>query len=340
MAITYKKAGVDVAKIKKTQASIGRIIKTTHRLQKMAKVSHGFGHYAGIVQIPGGQLLATHTDGVGTKVIIANMLKKYDTIGIDCIAMNVNDIICIGATPVSFVDYIAANKNDEKIFKKIVQGLVKGAKKAAVPIVGGETAIMPDVISGTGFSFDLAGMVVGLLSKKQVVLGNSIKKGDCIIGVKSSGLHSNGYTLARKALLSKYLLSDRVKGVGKIGEALLTPTKIYVKPVLEIQAKCKIHGLANITGGSFTKLLRLKNIGYDLDSMPKAPPIMQLISDQGISTSEMYKTFNMGVGFCIIAPKSEENKINSIFKKHKMKSQKVGSVIQKKGVFVNSSKIS
>jgi len=340
VAITYKKAGVDVAKIKKTQASIGRIIKATHRLQKMAKVSHGFGHYAGIIQIPGGQLLATHTDGVGTKVMIANMLKKYDTIGIDCIAMNVNDVICIGATPVSFVDYIAANKNDEKIFKKIVQGLVKGAKKATVPIVGGETAIMPDVISGSGFSFDLAGMVVGLLSKKQVILGNSIKKGDCIIGVKSSGLHSNGYTLARKALLSKYLLSDRVKGVGRLGDALLTPTEIYVKPVLEIQAKCKIHGLANITGGSFTKLLRLKNIGYDLDSMPKAPPIMKLISDQGISTSEMYKTFNMGVGFCIIAPKSEESKINSIFKKHKMKSQKIGNIIQKKGVFVNSSKIS
>jgi len=183
-------------------------------------------------------------------------------------------------------------------------------------------------------------MVVGLLSKKQVVLGNSIKKGDCIIGVKSSGLHSNGYSLARKALLSKYLLSDRVKGVGRLGDALLTPTEIYVKPVLEIQAKCKIHGLANITGGSFTKLLRLKNIGYDLDAMPKIPPIMKLISDQGISTSEMYKTFNMGVGFCIIAPKSEESKINSIFKKHKMQSQKIGNIIQKKGVFVNSSKIS
>jgi phosphoribosylformylglycinamidine cyclo-ligase len=143
------------------------------------------------------------------------MMKKYDTIGIDCVAMNVNDIICIGATPVSFVDYIAANKNDEKIFKKIVEGLVKGAKKSAVPIVGGETAIMPDLFKGKGFSFDLAGMVVGLLSKKQIILGTAIKPGDVIIGAKSSGLHSNGYSLARKALLPKYSIKDKVKGVVK-----------------------------------------------------------------------------------------------------------------------------
>jgi len=142
MALTYKKAGVDISNIKKSQASIGKLIGSTHKLQKLAKITHGFGHYAGIVEIPGGKLLATHTDGVGTKVVIANLMKKYNTIGIDCIAMNVNDIICIGATPISFVDYIAANKNDQQIFKKIVEGLVTGAKKSAMPIVGGETAIM------------------------------------------------------------------------------------------------------------------------------------------------------------------------------------------------------
>jgi len=339
VALTYKKAGVDVKKIKQSQNSIGKIIQTTHRLQKKVKVTQGFGHYAGIVEIPGKQLLATHTDGVGTKVVIANMLKKYDTIGIDCIAMNVNDVICVGATPISFVDYIAANKNDGKIFKKIVQGLSKGAKKAAVPIVGGETAIMPDLISGSGFAFDLVGMVVGLLSKKEMILGNSIKKGDTIIGVKSSGIHSNGYTLARKVLLSKYLLKEKVRGMGRIGEMLLTPTEIYVKPVLEALTKCKIHGLAHITGGSFTKLLRLKKIGYDLNSMPKIPPIMQLIQDQGVNANEMYKTFNMGIGFCVISPKSEESKIISIFKKHRIHSQQIGTIIDKKGVFVNSKKI-
>ena len=163
MVTTYKKVGVDSAEIKESQGAIGRIISSTHNLQKLAKVVHGFGHYAGIVQIPGNKFLATHTDGVGTKILVANMLKKYDTIGTDCIAMNVNDIICIGATPISFVDYIAANKNNQHIFKQVVKGLVKGARQAQVPIIGGETAIMPDLFSGSNFAMDLAGTVVGIL---------------------------------------------------------------------------------------------------------------------------------------------------------------------------------
>ena len=292
-----------------------------------------------IVEIPGGKLLATHTDGVGTKVVIANMMKKYDTIGIDCVAMNVNDIICIGATPISFVDYIAANKNDQRIFKKIVEGLIAGAKKSAMPIVGGETAIMPDVIEGKGFAFDLAGMVVGLVSKKEMVLGNKIKAGDVIIGANSTGIHSNGYSLARKALLGKYSVKDKIKGVGVLGSALLKPTEIYVKPVLEAVQKCKVNGLAHITGGSFTKLLRLKNIGYEIDSLPKIPPVMGLIQEQGVKDEEMYKTFNMGVGFCVIAPQNQANKIKSIFKKHKISSQEIGKITSKKGVTVNSIKI-
>jgi len=339
MAITYKKAGVDIAEIKKSQAAIGRIISSTHNMQKFAKITHGFGHYAGVVQIPGGKLLATHTDGVGTKILIANMLKKYDTIGIDCIAMNVNDIICIGATPISFVDYIAANKNNQKIFKKVVQGLAKGAKKSQVPIVGGETAIMPDLFSGSGFAMDLAGTVVGVLSKKDMIFGKSIKSGEIIIGVKSSGLHSNGYTLARSVLLSKYKLNSRIRGVGHLGNALLKPTEIYVKPVLEALAKYQIHGLAHITGGSFTKLLRLKNIGYDLNNLPKTPPLMQLIQDCGVENKEMYKTFNMGIGFCVISPKNNIKKIRSIFKKHKLATYEIGKITNKKGVFMNSKKI-
>ncbi len=339
MALTYKKAGVDISKIKKSQTAIGKLIESTHNLQKMVKITHGFGHYAGIVEIPGGKLLATHTDGVGTKVVIANLMKKYNTIGIDCVAMNVNDIICIGATPISFVDYIAANKNDQVIFKKIVEGLVIGAKKSNMPIVGGETAIMPDVLVGKGFSFDLAGMVVGMVSKKDIVLGNKIKKGDVIIGAKSSGIHSNGYSLARKALLKKYTVKDKIKGIGVLGNSLLTPTEIYVKPVLEIIQKCKVNGLAHITGGSFTKLLRLKKIGYEIDSLPKIPPIMSLIQEQGIKSKEMYKTFNMGIGFCVITPRDQVEQIKSIFKKHKISSQEIGHITPKKGVKVNSIKI-
>jgi len=339
MGITYKKVGVDVKKIKQSQAEIGKIISSTHKFQKNAKTTLGFGHYAGIVQIPNGNLVAAHTDGVGTKVMIANMMKRYDTVGIDCVAMNVNDIICIGAAPICLLDYIAANKNNLAIFKKIALGLAKGAKQAGVPIIGGETAIMPDLFSGKGFSFDLSGTVVGILSKNQMVLGKSIKSGDVIIGVKSSGLHSNGYSLARKVLLKKYSIKDQVKGVGVLGSALLKPTTIYVKPVLEILEKCKVHGLAHITGGSFTKLLRLKNIGYDLDSLPEPPPIMKLIQKNGVAKEEMYKTFNMGIGFCVISPKNQESKIKSIFRKHKHVSLKIGKVINKKGVFVNSKKI-
>ena len=335
MVITYKDAGVDIKKIKKSQASIGKLIASTPNLQNKAKMMSGFGHYAGIVEISGGTLLATHTDGVGTKVMIAQMMKKYDTVGIDCVAMNVNDIICTGAVPISFVDYIAANRNDEEKFKQIVAGLVNGAKQAKVPIVGGETAILPDLISGKDFSFDLAGMVVGILKRQDMILGNKIKIGDVIIGINSSGLHSNGYSLARKALLRKYTIREKIKGLGILGDALLAPTMIYVKPVLQTIKECKIHGLAHITGGSFTKLLRLKKTGFLLDNLPEPSRIFQTISEQGVSKGEMYKTFNMGIGFCLVTPKTEEDNITKIFKKYGFKARQIGKIIEKKGVFID-----
>ena len=338
MGITYKDAGIDIQKIKQSQTSIGKLIASTHKLQKKAKTMSGFGHYAGIVQIPGGTLLATHTDGVGTKVMIAQSMKKYDTVGIDCVAMNVNDIICTGAVPISFVDYIAANRNDQEIFKQIVRGLVKGAKEAQVPIVGGETAILPDLISGNNFSFDLAGMVVGILNKHDLILGDKIKTGDIIIGINSSGLHSNGYSLARK-VLSKYTMREKIKGLGVLGNVLLTPTRIYVKPVLQAIKECNIHGLAHITGGSFTKLLRLKKIGFMLDNLPEPPPIFQIIENQGVTKEEMYKTFNMGIGFCLIAPKEEEVRIGQIFKNHGFHNRVIGKIIEKNGVHIDKLKI-
>lgn len=339
MGVTYRDSGVDINKIKQSQASIGKLISSTHNLRKGIRTMSGFGHYAGIVETAKGQLLATHTDGVGTKVIIAQMMRKYDTVGIDCVAMNVNDIICTGAVPVSFVDYIAANRNDEKIFKEIVRGLVSGARKARVPIVGGETAILPDIIAGRDFSFDLAGMVLGLLEKKDMVLGGKIRRGDTIIGVASSGLHSNGYSLARKALLSKFSVRDKIRGVGVLGEALLEPTEIYVEPVLEALRECRIHGLAHITGGSFTKLLRLKKTGYVLDELPEPPEIFHLIESRGVEKKEMYKTFNMGTGFCLVVPREEEGDIVGIFKKHGLKSGPVGRIAERKGVFVGRLRI-
>ncbi len=333
----YKNIGIDIKKIRQSHRSIGKIIESTYKLKNEIKVIKGFNHYAGIIKTNEGTL-AMHTDGVGTKVLVACMMKKYDTIGIDCVAMNVNDIICVGATPISFVDYIAANKNDKKILTKIMSGIRDGAVRSSTPIIGGETAIMPDLILGNDFMFDLAGTVIGIVNKNIMV--RSINIDDDIIGIKSTGLHSNGYSLVRKILLSKYSIYDKIKNIGILGDELLTPTEIYVKPVLEILNKCNINGLAHITGGAFTKLLRLKKIGFNLDQMPKIPHIMKLIKEEGsIKTNEMYKTFNMGIGLCVMLPKTETKKAMLIFKKHKMKSQKIGNIISKKGVFINYEKI-
>lgn len=335
--IDYKNVGVDIEKIKKSQIIIGQNIKHTHQIQKNIQVISGFNNYAGIVKI-NNYKLALHTDGVGTKTLVASLMNKYNTIGIDCIAMNVNDLICVGAIPISFVDYIAANKNNTTIFKKIISGLVTGAKKSKISIIGGETSIMPDLISGTNFNFDLAGTVMGII--KYDIITRKIKTDDAIIGIASNGLHSNGYSLARKILLSKYSIRDKIKDIGILGNKLLVPTEIYVNPILEMLRKCGIHGLAHITGGAFTKLLRLNEIGFNLYQLPKIPPIMKLIQEEGnVKINEMYKTFNMGIGFCIVAPQSEVKKIISICKKHKFKSKKIGDVISKKGVFINDENI-
>src|ERR671916_2598896 len=248
--ITYRDAGVDIGSIHRGQKSIGEIISVTHKMLAIGKVTSGFGHYAGLVKL-GHETIALHADGVGTKVIVAQMMNKFSTIGIDCIAMNVNDVICVGAQPSAFVDYIALRHTNESLLREIGQGLVKGAQQSKMAIVGGETAILHDIITGEGENaFDLAGMVMGIVMDKPI-LGRMIKPGDIILGVESSGLHSNGYTLARKVLLSKYSVDDHADHlVQTVGEELLKPTTIYVSPVIEIlKKKIRLHGLANITGG-------------------------------------------------------------------------------------------
>lgn len=351
--MTYKSAGVDIKSIKKSQAAIGRTISKTYNAQKKAHVEHGFGHYAGIVKIKGarnGVRIATHTDGVGTKVMIANDLKIYDTVGIDCIAMNVNDIICTGATPISFVNYIAASKNDTSKITDIVKGLAKGAKKGTVPIVGGETAIMPGLFGKKrrGFEFDLAGTVVGMINApnqgrlQENLLGSRIKPGDVITGAFSTGMHSNGYTLARKALAGVRLGSKLYRGGPTVGDALLEPTEIYVKPILDAiqDPTIDIHGLAHITGGSFTKLLRLKRIGFDIECLPDMPRIIKYVMEYGnIKKSEMYSTFNMGIGFCVISPVEHADAIRRWFSKHHIRSKQIGVITPKAGVTVESTKI-
>ena len=301
------------------------------------KVVSGFGHYAGLIKL-GSELLALHSDGVGTKVLVAQVMNKFDTVGIDCVAMNVNDVICVGAQPVGFIDYVALRQPNEWLLQEIAKGLVEGARQSQMAIVGGETAVLPDVITGDGENaFDLAGMVMGVVKGKPV-LGSSIKPGDVILGAESSGLHSNGYTLARKVLLSKYSVDDNTDHlVQTVGEELLIPTRIYVRPVMEIlKKKIRVCGLANITGGSFTKLARLNTkVRYDLDDLPVSTGIFKQIQVDGeIDAKEMYRTFNMGIGFCVIAPKASADDIVSIFAKYKMHCKTVGRIEKGRGEVV------
>jgi len=331
--MTYRDAGVDVSKIHTAQKSIGEIISATHKLLAAGKVVSGFGHYAGLIRL-GSELLALHSDGVGTKVLVAQLMNRFDTVGIDCVAMNVNDVICVGAQPVGFIDYVALRQPNERLLEEIAKGLVEGARQSQMAIVGGETAVLPDIIAGEENAFDLAGMVMGVVKGKPV-LGGAIRPGDVILGVESSGLHSNGYTLARKVLLSKYSVDDNAYHlVQTVGEELLIPTRIYVRPVMEIlKKKIKVHGLANITGGSFTKLPRLNaKVRYDLDGVPAPTGIFRQIQvDGGIDGKEMYRTFNMGIGFCVIAPKASADDIVSVFAKYRMRCKAIGRVEKGRG---------
>jgi len=307
---------VDVKRVRKIQNSINAAIFAGN---KNALV----GHYAGIIPFKG-EKLAMHTDGVGTKVLVADELEKYDTVGIDAVAMNVNDIICVGARPLSGVDYLAVAEEDEYLISQIMKGLVKGAKESNMTICGGETAIMGDVIKGKNRPFDLAFCALGVVEK--YITGSKIRPGDVLISLGSSGIHSNGYTLARKVL-----------SMDKWGKEMLKPTKIYVKPVLEMIRKCDVRGLAHITGGAFSKLTRLnQKYGFFIENPVKPAPIFEAIWDKVNSEEHMYRTFNMGTGMVVVVPSKDEAEILKIAKKHKVKAKVIGSVIKEKGVYLDN----
>jgi len=328
---TYAKAGVDISKVKKAHKSIAELLKETFssRDGKFGKVLTEIGHYAGLIDIGDNKTLALHVDGVGTKVLIAQTLNKYDTVGIDCVAMCVNDIICMGAEPVALVDYLAIEEPNDEMINDITKGLVEGAKQADTAIVGGETAVMKDVIIGKERKgFDLASMCVGVVDKGKIITGEKIRVNDVVIGLESSGIHSNGLTLARKVLSEDNY------------EDLLKPTLIYVKPVLEIVKNCEVHGLANITGGAFSKLMRIgekAGIGFLLDDMPELPEIFKLIQKQGnISDREMYRTFNCGIGFCVVVPDNETEKVVNVCEKYGIKAIGIGRVVEEKDVKIKT----
>ena len=338
----YKKFGVDLKKIKNIHDSLPKFLNQTIKNNPSFNVLEAAGHYSSILNIDGLNI-TIHTDGVGTKVLVAQMMNKYDTIGIDCVAMCVNDLLCVGSEPLALVDYIALEKTNDKLVTELITGLVKGSKLASVAIVGGETAIMPDVIKGfNGNGFDLAATVLGHIKPpNSPILGHDLLSDDIIVGIQSSGIHSNGFSLARNVLLKSHNLDDYIPELNKtIGSELLVPTAIYVNPILEILQNCEVHGLAHITGGAFSKLLRIskyKNLGFKLDNMPKPPPIFSLIQKEGkITLKEMYKTFNMGIGFCICLPKTELNKTLTICKKHGFEAMQIGQMSNNFNVVINN----
>jgi phosphoribosylformylglycinamidine cyclo-ligase len=344
--MTYARAGVDVSQVRKSHEALARRLESTFRTRK-GKVGHPvfpIGHYAGLVDLNDGRVLSLHTDNVGTKVIIAKMMRKYDTIGIDCVAMCANDLICTGAEPISFLDYLAMATHDRRIVEQIAVGLVEGAKQAGMAIVGGETAIVPDLLSSPP-GLDLVGMAAGICRRKDLILGDEIRKGDALIGVASSGIHSNGLTLARKILVTKYKLRENVPELGRsVGEELLEPTRIYVKPVLEATRKLEVHGLAHITGGAFAKLDRIveqSNLGASIGQLPPTPGIFRIIQSGGrISGREMYRTFNMGVGFVLICPQRTADAVIRLFVRHGHDAFDLGLVEKKRGIRVKDKVVS
>ena len=337
MSELYRKAGVDVeAEDEALKLVVEECRKTFNLRRNLGSPVIPIAHFAGIIKFNEKLGLALKTDGVGTKVLVAQLLEKYDTVGIDCVAMNVNDIICVGAEPVSFVDYIAVQQPNAKLLSEIAKGLAEGAKQAKITIIGGEIAQLPEIIKGKreGFGFDLAGMCLGIVELDKIVDGGNLREGDVIIGLESSGIHSNGLTLARKILIDKAKLDlfKPLEGLNKtLGEELLTPTKIYVQEVLEMLKKgINVKAMAHITGKGLLNLRRVgRGFGYQIDYLPEPQPIFKIIQKYGkIPDQEMYEVFNMGVGFCLVTPKEESEEALQIAEKHKVKGYVLGRVVK------------
>ena len=321
--ITYKQSGVDI--------DAGNEV--VRRIKKFAK---GIGFFGGFFPL-GKNFLVGATDGVGTKLKIAFLMNRHDTVGIDLVAMNVNDVVVSGAKPLFFLDYIGVHKVHPPTIEKIVKGIAAGCKMAGCELIGGETAELPDMYKEG--EYDLAGFTVGLVEKKKVINGSKIKEGDKIIGLASSGLHSNGYTLARKILLEqeKLRVEDHIEELGrKLGDELLTPTRIYVPVILEMKKRYQVKGLAHITGGGIPENLvrvipKKCQAVIELNSWP-IPPIFKLIQKMGkVEHNEMYRSFNMGLGMIAVVEGRQADRVMQFLKSKKEKAFLIGEIGKGKG---------
>lgn len=332
----YAKAGVDITAGYKSVELIKKHIAKTN----IKGVISSIGGFGGLFELDlkgiKKPVLVSGTDGVGTKLKIAFLMNKHDTIGIDCVAMCVNDIICVGAKPLIFLDYIACGKNYPEKISEIVKGISKGCVQSNCALIGGETAEMPDFYAKD--EYDLAGYSTGIVDKSKIINNSLIKKGDIIIALSSSGIHSNGFSLVRKILnINNSNINNVVKELGKksIGEILLTPTKIYVKPILKLLKKIKVKGISHITGGGFYENIPRcipNGLCAEIEKNKiKILPIFKYIQKIGnIEERDMFNTFNMGVGMCVIVSKKDAEKTIEILSSCKEDAYIIGKIIENK----------
>ncbi len=319
--LTYKEAGVD---IDAEEDGISALARTLNYAREGIGAAMK-GEFTGLIDF-GDIALTLCTDGVGTKLLVADALERWDSVGIDCIAMNVNDTICQGAEPIAFVDYIAVEEPDPNLMRELGKGLNRGAELANVSIVGGETATLGEIVKG----FDIAGTALGYVRKEDIIDGKQLCEGDKIIGLPSSGIHSNGLTLARKIIEeSEYDYNDTCD-YGIIGELMLEPTTIYVRSVMDLLKEYNIKGMANITGGGLRNLKRIHpSLGYKISDPMPVNPIFKFLQKEGrISPNEMYQTFNMGMGFVIIVSDEIAEDVAE-----KARGKVVGELIEQPGVY-------
>jgi phosphoribosylformylglycinamidine cyclo-ligase len=334
----YKSAGVDTAaKQSGLHKIVDRIKETWPAPGGVGAVKLDIGYFANVIDI-GGIGLAFCTDGVGSKSIIAQMMNRYDTIGIDCVAMNVNDAICVGARPISMVDYIAVESTDADMLGAIAIGLAAGAKAAGISICGGETAPLKDIVRG----FDLVGTAIGIVPLDRIITGRDLAPGDVIIGLESSGIHSNGLTLARHVFFerAKLPILHLFPELGTpLGEELLRPTLIYVPEILEIIENIhNVKALINITGDGLLNLSRVDaRVGFLIDNFPTMPPIFRTIQQCGdVGNAEMFEVYNMGIGFCVLVAAEDADSALLILQRYGRRARIIGRVIKddRKGVYL------
>ncbi len=333
--VAYRAAGVDTEREEIALERLIRKIRPTWSLgDGTGSVKLDIGYFANVLDI-GGIGLAISTDGVGTKVIIAQMMDQYDTVGIDCVAMNVNDLLCVGATPVSMVDYLAVQELNPDMVEAIAEGLSTGARSANISISGGEIAQLRDIVKGyrEGYGFDLAGTAIGTVPLDKILVGQALQAGDVVIGVESNGIHSNGLTLARHVFFERnnYPIDASFSTLERaLGEELLRPTHIYVREVVEmLQQGLPVKALIHITSDGLLNLTRVAaDVGYVIEELPPIPPIFDLIQHYGdISKTEMFQVYNMGIGFCIIVSADAVERVISIVRSHGKSAYAIGHAV-------------